>query len=83
MGSLHPHPTPRTSCLPSWWFARYVSVFLLFATATGTLVVYGVDPWIALAVPTTLNAAALGAMRWLATTSALAPALSEAVGSRS
>ncbi|MGY0499523.1 hypothetical protein ACWZHB_13655 [Nocardia sp. FBN12] len=47
--------------------------------ATGALVLHGVDPWIALAVPITLSTAAVGVMRWLTTTSALAWPLSEAI----
>jgi hypothetical protein len=44
-------------------------------TATGALVLRGVDPWIAMAVPTTLSTAAIGVMRWLTTTPAVAATL--------
>lgn len=71
MGSMRLHPTPRTSCLPTWWFTRYISVFVLFMMATGVLVRSGVDPWVAAAVPTALSTAALGVMRWLITTSVI------------
>lgn len=70
MGSTSPHPVPRTSCLPSWWFTRYISVFALFTTVTGVLALCGVDLWVALAVPTSLSTAAIGVMRWLTSTTA-------------
>ncbi|MFE3195898.1 hypothetical protein ACFXHA_43350 [Nocardia sp. NPDC059240] len=81
MGSLKPAPTPRTSCLPTWWFTRYLSVFALFTTATGVLVLSGVEPGLALAAPPALSAAAIGVMRWLTTTFTAGLPASEAIAS--
>lgn len=65
MGYSRPHPAPRTSCLPGWWFTGYIIVFVLFAATAVTLILCGVNALIAVGAPATLSIAAIAAMRAL------------------
>lgn len=51
------------SCLPDWWLARYVLVFVMFAVVVALLVTVGVTASAALAVPVVLSGAAVGVLR--------------------
>ncbi|MFE3023393.1 hypothetical protein [Nocardia tengchongensis] len=65
MGYSRPHPAPRMSCLPGWWFTSYIIIFVLFAATAVTLILCGVNALIAVGAPATLSVAAVAAMRAL------------------
>ena len=53
------------NCLPGWWFARYISVFVLFAVVAVVLISSTVPPAAAVLIPITWSAAAIAVVRWL------------------
>ncbi|MFI5782606.1 hypothetical protein [Nocardia sp. NPDC051570] len=55
------------NCLPGWWFAGYVLVFVMFIVVEGVLIARDLSPMVAVSVPVSASAAAIAALRWLCT----------------
>ncbi|MFG3525068.1 hypothetical protein ACGF5S_32755 [Nocardia nova] len=55
----------RKNCLPEWWFASYVFVFVMFTAVVALLVAAGTESTAAAAVPVVLSGAAVSALRRL------------------
>lgn len=53
------------SCLPEWWFVRYVFVFLIFTSTSIVLIAGNVAPATAVWVPVTLSGASIGVLHAL------------------